>query len=406
MPIPLISKIFYNGLSSVPYGYTLIKVAVTLGIIYLLKLYFSGASNKSERVLHGKVAIITGGTSGIGASVAANLAKHGCQLVLLTRHPLSDPFLVDYIDDLRTRSANELITAEQVDLADLNSVRKFATKWIDNAPPRRLDMVVLCADEITTANAKVTKSKDGVEIMTAVNYLANFHLMSILSPALKMQPFHRDVRIIVGACSSYMGGDLENLSGERPSQANAQQKKAKGKAPMSASTGTPIIRTTSQIYASTKLAMLTFSAALQKHLADTKRPEGMPPNIRVLSVDPGWTRTTGMLRYMTGGSLWGLLLYIVMYPLWWLVLKSPSQGAQPFLWAAMDKQFYGMEDTNLRLIKECRVVKISRPDVMDEKTQKTLWQATEKSIEALEKQSAKSRARGEKPDKATSDTKK
>src|ERR1700753_1586441 len=124
MPIPLFNTILQDGLSSIPHSIDVIKAVLTIGVIYLLKLYFSGASNTSERVLHGKVAIITGGTSGIGASVASNLAERGCQLVLVTRHPLSDPFLVDYIDDLRTRTANELITAEQVDLADLNSIRK------------------------------------------------------------------------------------------------------------------------------------------------------------------------------------------------------------------------------------------------------------------------------------------
>jgi NAD(P)-dependent dehydrogenase (short-subunit alcohol dehydrogenase family) len=74
--------------------------------------------------------------SGIGAEVAKGLAGRGAQLVLLTQHALTDPFLVDYIEDLRTQTNNELITAEQVDLASLHSIRNFATKWIDNLPPR------------------------------------------------------------------------------------------------------------------------------------------------------------------------------------------------------------------------------------------------------------------------------
>lgn len=49
--------------------------------------------------------------------VAKELANRGAQLVLLTHYELTDPFLVDYIMDLRTTTNNELITAEHVDLA-------------------------------------------------------------------------------------------------------------------------------------------------------------------------------------------------------------------------------------------------------------------------------------------------
>ena len=129
MPIPLLSIVFHDGVS-IPYASTLIKSAITLVALYFLKRYLSGARNSSERVLHGKVVILTGGTSGIGAAVARELATRGAQLILLTRHPLSDPFLVDYIEDLRASTGNELITAEQVDLADLISIRRFATQWI------------------------------------------------------------------------------------------------------------------------------------------------------------------------------------------------------------------------------------------------------------------------------------
>jgi len=96
--------------------------------------------------MHGKVVLITGGTSGVGEAVLKDLATRGAQIVLLTQHALGDPFLVDFIDDTRAETNNQLITAEQVDLSSLHSVRQFATKWIDNAPPRRLDMVVLCAN--------------------------------------------------------------------------------------------------------------------------------------------------------------------------------------------------------------------------------------------------------------------
>jgi NAD(P)-dependent dehydrogenase (short-subunit alcohol dehydrogenase family) len=139
------------------------------------------------------------------------LATKGAQIVLLTQHALNDPFLVDFIDDMRRDTKNELITAEQVDMESLHSIRTFATKWIDNAPPRRLDMIILCANTLTPSSKGLQSTSEGVELNWQVNYLANFHFLSILSPALRAQPPDRDVRVLFGNCSSYMGGDLHQV---------------------------------------------------------------------------------------------------------------------------------------------------------------------------------------------------
>lgn len=125
-----------------------------MGAVAMTKRYTSGAINTSERKMHGRVVLITGGTSGIGAEAAYELALRGAQIVLLTRLPPSDPWLIEYIDDLREKTNNELIYAEQVDLSDLHNIRQFATKWIDNAPPRRLDMIILCANIMTRRAGK------------------------------------------------------------------------------------------------------------------------------------------------------------------------------------------------------------------------------------------------------------
>lgn len=133
------------------------------------------------------------------------LATRGAQIILLTHHAPSDPFLVDYIEDLRTVTNNELIYAEQVDLSSLHSIRLFATKWVDNAPPRRLDMIILCANVMTPYFGTGQKTKDGLEAEWMINYLSTFHLLSILSPAIRAQPPDRDVRILFSTCSSYIG---------------------------------------------------------------------------------------------------------------------------------------------------------------------------------------------------------
>ena len=289
-------------------------------------------------------------------------------MILLTHHSPSDPFLVEYIEDLRASTKNDLIYAEQVDLSSLHSIRLFATKWVDNAPPRRLDMIILCAATMTPRfGIAAAATHDKLEPNWGINFLANFHLLSILSPAIRAQPPHRDVRIIFGTCASYFGAaDLTALQDSR----------------------SPVPR--GKEYSTSKLAAMVFAQAFQKHLDAYQRPDKQPPNARVILVDPGLTRTPGTRRWLTMGSLWGLLLYLGLWPFCWLVLKSPRQGAQSFLRAAMEAELG--RGAGGRLIKECKEIGFLRREVWDEGVAGVLWGFSERQIEALEKEGAVRRA--------------
>ena len=271
---------------------------------------------------------------------------------------------------MRTAANNELIYAEQVDLGSLHSIRLFATKWVDNAPPRRLDMIILCADTFTPRYGKKAVTQEKLEVNWGINYLANFHLLSILSPALRAQPPDRDVRVIFGTCSSYLGGDLQSLKDTRSPLRPGRE------------------------HETSKLAVMVFARAFQKHLDAYERPDKAPNNARVILVDPGFTRTPGMRRWLTMGSLWGLAIYLFMWPLWWLVLKSPFQGAQSFLRAAMEAELG--RGVGGRYIKECMEREVLRGEIGDEAVTKRLWEFSEKQIEALEKEGAIKRAQAKK----------
>ncbi|PYH77335.1 NAD(P)-binding protein [Aspergillus uvarum CBS 121591] len=397
MPIPLIVQGVTEGVSSIPFAWTILKLTPWVLVIAVLKFYFGGARNASERVMHSKVVMITGGTSGIGAQITKALATRGAQIILLTQHAPSDVFLVEYIEDLRRTTNNQLIYAEQVDLASLHSIRTFATKWIDNVTPRRLDMIILCAST-TPPTPQKHLTGDGLDEEWQVNYLANFHLLSILSPALRAQPAHRDVRVIFAGCSSsYIragGFDLRKV--EDRTAAAGQQKAGKnggGKTKKSSAQKTNPHKKTQRpesLFGLSKLALMVFAHSFQRHLNAFKRPDGQPPATRVIMVDPGFTRTPGMRRWMTGGSLWGLLVYLITWPVWWLVLKSPQQGAQSFLYAAMEAR-YGRDEGGW-MIKECREVDVARREIRDEAAGKLLWEFSEKMIEVKEKESAVQRA--------------
>jgi NAD(P)-dependent dehydrogenase (short-subunit alcohol dehydrogenase family) len=306
--------------------------------------------------------------------VTESLASRGAQIIFLTHYTPADPFLVDYIEDLRAKTKNELIYAEQVDLSSLQSIREFATKWVDNVPPRRLDLIILCADTITPRYGRTIRTQDDVEPNWGINFLANFHLLSILSPAIRAQPPDRDVRIVFGACSSYMGGDLKLLRDSRSPLPKGIE------------------------YGTSKLATMVFASAFQKHLDAYKRPDKHANNARVIIADPNFTRTPGMRRFLTMGSLWGLLLYLFMWPIWWLVLKSPLQGAQSFLRAAMDAELG--RGNGGKLIKECKEIEFLRKEVRDDKVAKELWSFSEKQIEALEREGAVKRALAKKSEQA------
>jgi NAD(P)-dependent dehydrogenase (short-subunit alcohol dehydrogenase family) len=369
MPIPFITAAAWKGLPGLPDGWTVLKGVIALTIIGLLKWYSMGASNTSERQMHGKVIMITGGTSGIGAATALELAQRGAQIVLLTHQPPSDIFVVDYIEDLRERSGNELIYAEQVDLSSLNSIRRFATKWIDNAPPRRLDMIILCAATLTPPGKPRVLTREGLEETWVVNYLANFHLLSILSPAIRAQPPDRDVRIIFATCSSHIRSP--------PISDGSDAMKEKEWTPAKA-------------YSRSKLALTVFGQAFQKHLDAYKRPDGVPMNARVIFVDPGYSRTPGMRRWLTRGTLWGLALYLVLWQNAWIFLKSSEGGAQSLLYAAMEVTLG--RGAGGKLIKECQEMNYERVDVKDENVAKKLWEGSDKLIERVEREEAVRRA--------------
>lgn len=59
MPIPIIQKGVQEGLSSIPYAYTALRIAPWVLILAALKFWFGGARNRSERLMHSKIVIIT-----------------------------------------------------------------------------------------------------------------------------------------------------------------------------------------------------------------------------------------------------------------------------------------------------------------------------------------------------------
>ena len=62
MPIHIGAQAIFAGIDSVPFLWPALKVVPWLGLLYLLKMFFGGTSNTSERNMHGKVVMVTVGS--------------------------------------------------------------------------------------------------------------------------------------------------------------------------------------------------------------------------------------------------------------------------------------------------------------------------------------------------------
>lgn len=381
MPIDILSTAIFDGPESIPGWQYFRTYAPYVAAAGAIKYYFGGASSNFDRELHGRVFILTGGTSGLGAQVAYELAMRGAQLVLLCRQT-DDPWTIDFIEDLRTKTNNFMIYAESCDLALLHSVRLFATRWLDNQPPRRLDGVVCCAADCLPRGKVRQATVDGVERQTGVNYLAHCHLLTLLQPALHVQPPDRDIRVVVVTCASQAVGELDvtDLTWLRRAY--------------------PATRPWT-VFGASKLMLGMFARLFQRELCRYERKDKAPCNIKVSIVNPGIMRTPSTRRFLLMGTIWGLVLYVLLFPIWFLFLKDARQGAQSVLWALFSPVLGAQDGGNL--VQECKILTRGRKEYWDYDLQDELAAETQKAIEQLERQLAVERKRAGKSDKKVSE---
>ena len=59
MPIPLFADVVFKGVDAVPFAIPILKALPWVVLTWVMKWYFGGASNTSERLMHSKVVMIT-----------------------------------------------------------------------------------------------------------------------------------------------------------------------------------------------------------------------------------------------------------------------------------------------------------------------------------------------------------
>src|SRR5580765_5730562 len=154
--------------------------------------------------MNGKICLITGATSGIGAVTARELARLGATVVGIGRN--ADRCAARE-RDIRQQTGNQNVRFLVADLSSQAQVRDVAARFLAEYP--RLHVLV---NNVGGLFPTIQRSVDGIEMTLALNHLAPFLLTMLLLDRLKASA---PARIVVVSSDSHVGAtvDFERLQG-------------------------------------------------------------------------------------------------------------------------------------------------------------------------------------------------
>ncbi|ERK30411.1 SDR family NAD(P)-dependent oxidoreductase [Clostridium intestinale] len=206
--------------------------------------------------LQGKIAIVTGGYSGIGLETARVLAEAGAEVIVPARNIEKAQKAIDGIPN---------IELELLDLMNPDSIDSFAEKFI--ASGKALHILVNSAGIMAPPLIRDTR---GYESQFATNHLGHFQLTSRLWPALKKSG---NARVIaVSSRAQRLGG----VNFEDPNFKKIEYDKWKS-------------------YAQSKSANVLFAVELDRL--------GREYGVRSFAVHPGLIPTTDLGRFSLDGKV-------------------------------------------------------------------------------------------------------
>ncbi|KAG6541006.1 hypothetical protein Mapa_017579 [Marchantia paleacea] len=279
----------------------------------------------------GLIAIVTGGTSGVGLETVRVLALRGAYVFIAARN--YDKYLAAKEKILESNSGAQ-IDYLNVDLANLASVRKAASEFLATKLP--LNILVNNAGIMMIP---YQLSEDGIEMQFATNYLGHWLFTNLLLGKMKRSAESGIQGRIVDVASSFQ---LTYKGGIRFDSLNEKG----GYSPYYA-------------YGQSKIANILHAKELSAQL------EKSGANVTVNSCHPGATFTSlqrALPRYLTGAvKLFSGILW-----------KTPAQGAATQCFLALSPTVNGVSGEYFCNLKVAEPVEIaSDPDLA-----KKLWDYT------------------------------
>jgi NAD(P)-dependent dehydrogenase (short-subunit alcohol dehydrogenase family) len=207
--------------------------------------------------LSGATAVVTGGAGGLGLETARALAAGGAHVVLGVR---SDEKGQKATAEILAQHADALMSYGALDLANLDSVRGFASVTLERHP----------AIQILVNNAGVMctplgRTRDGFEMQFGTNHLGHFLLTVLLAPGLVRGGPSRVVTVGSG------GHTLSDIIWDDPNYRTRAYDKF-------------------EAYGQSKTANILFTRELERRLANN--------GVHAFAVHPGII-ATGLGRHMT-----------------------------------------------------------------------------------------------------------
>jgi NAD(P)-dependent dehydrogenase (short-subunit alcohol dehydrogenase family) len=152
----------------------------------------------------GRTFVVTGGNSGLGFETGCALALQGGRVVLACRN---EDKARDAVERIRAEAPGAAVEARPLDLASLESVRRFAEAW-GHAP---LDVLVNNAGVMALPRRKTA---DGFEMQIGTNHLGHFALTGRMLPRLLERS---GARVVTVSSTMHRLGrmDFDDLMGER-----------------------------------------------------------------------------------------------------------------------------------------------------------------------------------------------